>query len=252
MIIISIVFCLSFSSFFFLLVAVVSSAVAEGSSTALLRPFAHGVCLFYRARVPTGWRGDSQPFFPGALDKAVEHNSFSINCWSITWKGRSYLYQMLKKSHNFDTIIIITSSSSSVSSSSRCPLTTYVPFVSPLRSPCLEHDHLPHPYLSFLQLFELVFSSSATYRPALPKLERVGRGHCLMNAWNFHICSLLVFKLNTFVMFPLKDGDGLHSLVIKHQPRAYSTCFLVVSTRFLKNWKHSERWSPWMSGIMLR
>jgi len=67
---------------------------------------------------------------------------------------------MLKKSHNFATIIIIiiiiiiitiiiitSSSSSSVSSSSRCPLTTYVPFVSPLRSPSLEHDHLPHPYL---------------------------------------------------------------------------------------------------------
>lgn len=31
-----------------------SSHVAEGSSTALLRPFAHGVCLFYRARVPAG------------------------------------------------------------------------------------------------------------------------------------------------------------------------------------------------------
>lgn len=31
-----------------------SSAVAEGSSTALLRPFAHGLCLFYRARGPNG------------------------------------------------------------------------------------------------------------------------------------------------------------------------------------------------------
>lgn len=202
MIIISIVFCLSFSSFFFLLVAVASSAVAEGSSTALLRPFAHGLCLFYRARGPNGMTW----WFSAILSKCVGQGCgahvFSINCWSITWKGRSYLYQMLKKSHNFDTIII-TSSSSSVSSSS-CPLTTYVPCVSPLRSPSLEHEHLPHPYLSFLQLFELVFSSSAKYRPALPKLERVRRGHCPMKAWNFHICSLLMFKLNTFVIFPIE------------------------------------------------